>query len=229
MSESNWQTAMPRVPGPWNLNVDEFEIPEPTVTGYDYERADQPVLIEVWVEKTTMNDILEPLCRELGINLVPASGMQSITSAVRLLQRCRELGKPGFVIYISDFDPAGDNMPRAVARQLEFYREHHIPDVQVALDPVALTHEQVVEWELPRIPIKESDKRAGQFEEHYGEGAVELDALEALRPGELERLVREAVAPYQDPELAEALGFTVGYGAPQRRGSVGAGDSRSPR
>ena len=113
LEDGGWAGAMPKIPGPYFLNVGDFEIPQPEVTGYDYEAGDQPVLIEIWIEKTTMNDILVDLCRELQINLVPASGMQSITNAVRLLQRCEEHGKPGHVIYISDFDSAGDVMPRA--------------------------------------------------------------------------------------------------------------------
>ena len=110
----------------------------------------------------------------LGINLVTASGMQPITSSAKLLERCRELNKPGCVLYIADFDPAGDVMPRAVARQLEFDRERDYPDVQISLTPVALVLEQVVALKLPLIPIKTSDKRADRFEEHYGTGAAKV-------------------------------------------------------
>jgi hypothetical protein len=48
------------------------------------------------------------------------------------------------------------------------------------LTPLALTLAQVQQYRLPRIPIKESDRRKPGFEDTYGEGAVELDALEAL-------------------------------------------------
>ena len=118
--EVDWRTALPQIPDAHFLNVEEFEIPQPQIVGYDYDPADQPVLLENWIEKTTANDILEPLAEELGINLVPASGTQSITAAIRLLQRCRKHGKPGHVLYISDYDKAGRHMPRAVARHLEF-------------------------------------------------------------------------------------------------------------
>jgi hypothetical protein len=74
--------------------------------------------------------------------------------------------------------------------------------VDIKLTPLALTHAQVTTYELPRIPVKESDRRKPGFEERYGAGAVELDALEALRPGELAELVREAVAPYRGQRLA---------------------------
>src|SRR5262249_2431573 len=37
-------------------------------------------------------------------------------------------------------------------------------------------------------------------------GAVELDALEALHPGELGRIIRQALAPYRDEDLEDCLG-----------------------
>ena len=117
--------------------------PEPDVYGYDYEPVDQPRVLEVWIGKTTMNDILKPLCEELKVNLVPAAGMQSITSSAKLLARCRKYGKAGHALYISDYDSAGDNMPYAVARQLEFFRQRDFPDVEASLEPIALTREQV--------------------------------------------------------------------------------------
>jgi hypothetical protein len=39
----------------------------------------QPYHVEVWAEKTTMNDILVPLCSSLGTNYVSGAGYQSIT------------------------------------------------------------------------------------------------------------------------------------------------------
>jgi small-conductance mechanosensitive channel len=54
--------------------------------------------------------------------------------------------------------------------------------------------------------VEKEDRRTANFEERFdGEGVVELDALEALHPGLLEQLVREAVAQYRDPDLAEGL------------------------
>jgi hypothetical protein len=58
---------------------------------------------------------------------------------------------------------------------------------------------------LPRIPIKEIDLRRQNFEDRHGEGAVELDALEALYPGALAALVREAIVPYRDDTLPVRL------------------------
>jgi hypothetical protein len=96
-------------------------------------------------------------------------------------------------------------MPVAVARQIEFWIRDYAPGADIKLQPLALTRDQVITYELPRIPIKDTDARKDGFEERYGEGAVELDALEAVRPGELARLVREAIEPYRDLTLEERL------------------------
>jgi hypothetical protein len=183
------------------------------VTGYDYYATDQPYHCEIWVEKSTQDDVLLPICEELHVNLVSSLGFQSITGVVKLLQRVCELvricqaGKPARILYISDFDPAGDGMPVAVARQIEFWIRDYARGADIKLQPLALTAEQVGEdaYNLPRIPIKDSDTRKDGFEARYDAGAVELDALEALYPGELARLVREAVEPYRDLTLAERL------------------------
>jgi hypothetical protein len=183
-----------------------FPIPEvETIRGYDYHAADQPYLVEVWVEKSTQNDILMPICNRYAVNLVTSIGFQSMTGAINHLKRVRDLGKPSRIFYISDFDPAGDGMPVGVARQLEFWLQKYAPDADIKLQPLALTHAQVAEHELPRIPIKESDKGKRGFEERYGEDAVELDALQALRPGTLAQLVRAAIQPYRDSTLEDRL------------------------
>lgn len=197
-----WLPEIDTDPG-WNL---DFKLPEPEVGGYDYSIADQPYLLEVVVEKSTMDDVLEPVCRRYGVNLVSGPGFQSITYARKLLHRVRQSGKPARIFYISDFDPAGERMPVAVARQIEFYLPQIAPGADVKLTQVALTPEQVDEYGLPRIPNNKRDVRMAKFEKIFGEGRVELDALEGVRPGELARLLAEAAAPYVDETLSRALG-----------------------
>jgi hypothetical protein len=151
-----------------------------------------------------MNDILDPVARELFSVLSPAVGFTSITRTIDILKRIAEARKPTRIFYIADYDPAGQHMAPSVARQLEFWLERYAPGAEVKLQRLVLTREQVAHYSLPRIPIKDSDARKARFEAQYGEGAVELDALEAVVPGELERIIREALAPYRDPDLAAA-------------------------
>lgn len=199
---NHWQ--LPSISAELGADI-EVDFPEPIVYGYEYRACDQPYHLEIWIEKSTMNDVLLPICRQYGINLVTSVGFQSITSAIKLIKRVTQSGKPARVFYISDFDPAGDFMPQSVARQIEYWVKHYAPHADIALQPLALTRPQVVERQLPRIPIKESDLRRGNFEDCYGEGAVELDALETLYPGFLSHLLTEAITPYRDPYLRSDL------------------------
>ena len=70
-----------------------------------------------------------------------------------------ELKKPCRILYVSDFDPAGGGMPVSVARQIEYAIKDHASDMDIKLDPLILTCEQVEEYGLPRTPIKDSDRR----------------------------------------------------------------------
>jgi hypothetical protein len=179
----------------------------PYVVGFDPDdQHDRAHLLSLWVEKSTMNSILEPLCEELGAELVQMTGRASITAACTFLKRLQECGKPGRIFYVSDFDPSGESMPLEVARSIEFYRPILAPDIQVSLTQIALTEAQVKQYGLPKMPTKETDNGAKKFEQrHGGTGMTELDALETLHPGELEKLVRAAFRPYTDRTLPKRL------------------------
>ena len=76
--------SMPTI---WLGDLDLPAIEKPSAMGYyGNDFADRPVYCEIWVEKTTVNDILLPVCEELGVALVPAAGMQSVTAAVNMLR-----------------------------------------------------------------------------------------------------------------------------------------------
>ena len=137
-------------------------------------------------------------------------------------------GRPVRILYISDFDPAGQSMPVAVARKIEWLIHQQTDDggdeVDMQLRPIVLSHDQCVEYRLPRTPIKDSEQRGPRFEARFGEGATELDALEALHPGELRRIVEDEVLRYWDADLEdrwdEAMAETdARAGGHYRRGS----------
>lgn len=195
--DGDWWT--PRIDADLASDID-WQIPDVRTTGYTASDHDaQPFHLELISEKSTMDDVIIPLCRQLGINYAPFTGFASITGAVEMLKRTRQANKDCIVFYISDFDPAGSFMPPSVARQLEFWRPQYAPDQQVLLKPIVLTLDQVKRYQLPPVPIKESDKRQDNFLAKYGVlGATELDALEALHPGELAKVIRREVAPWRD-------------------------------
>src|SRR5262249_51787751 len=77
-------------------------------------------MLEIWVEKSTLNDVVVPLGLELHVNIVTGVGDMSSTKCDEFVERARRSGKPVRVLYVSDFDPQGENMPCGVARKIEF-------------------------------------------------------------------------------------------------------------
>jgi hypothetical protein len=181
------------------------------VTGYDYTDYQQPLLVEVWSEKSGDDAVLGSIASRYGVNYVPGIGFQSVTNIRRMFRRIRDVGKPTRILYLSDFDPAGMGMPVQVARhtQFAFWQLEQMASTEdvanVTLEALALTEAQVVEMRLPRKPIKEADRRKAGWEDRFGEGAVEIDALEARQPGSLGGLVRERVEALQDGTLPQRV------------------------
>jgi len=184
--------------------VAELEIPSMPALPWLSLSAGYPVqnyIVEVWIEKSTQNDWLVPLCRRRGVNLVVGIGEQSETRSRELALRSAKYGAPVRIIYLSDFDPGGRSMPKAVARKVEFTIAKFDLDVDLQLIPLALTPDQCRQYRLPRTPIKDTESRKDKFERMFGVGATELDALEALYPGELARLVEAEIDNWLDPDL----------------------------
>ncbi len=171
----------------------------------DFHR-DQDFLVEVWAEKSTMNDILGPLAHRFGFNLVTGVGEMSETATRLAVERAVDADKPMRILYVSDFDPAGRSMPVAVARKIEHKLYTAGIDADITLQPIVLTPEQCAEFELPRTPIKGTERRAARFEYRFGSGATELDALEALHPGKLAEIIESEVIRYIDPTLSSRVG-----------------------
>jgi hypothetical protein len=178
--------------------------------------VDQGYHVEIWCEKSTMNDILLPLAQEYdNVNVITGTGEISTTHCYNLVQRAEASGRPVRILYISDFDPGGMSMPVAAARKIEFFIRCDNLDLDVQVRPIVLTHDQCIEYRLPRTPIKETEARGARFEARFGEGATELDALEALHPGVLRQLLQDEIARYHDGDLddrvdAEADDFREG-------------------
>jgi hypothetical protein len=186
----------------------DMKLPEfprlPSFSVADYQ-VEQPYHLEVWCEKSTMNDILMPLCERYGANLQIGKGEMSITAALSLVRRLEAARKPARILYVSDFDPAGQSMPVAMARKIEYFVRMLGLDLDIRVFPVVLTLDQVQYYGLPRTPIKETERRRIGFETRHGEGAVELDALEALYPGQLQQILSECLDAYYDWTLRDRV------------------------
>jgi len=151
--------------------------------------------LEVLCEKNSMGFVIEPACRRYGACYQAFVGQASVEKINMMADRAvkaARAGKKVRIFYIADFDRYGWSMVSAVARKIEFMTAGE--DADIKLSRIALNEDHINHFNLPKAP-------------KHGEAVVELDALEAIHPGELGKIVEEALKPYHDensPKKVEA-------------------------
>jgi len=148
----------------------------------------QQYFVEIWIEKDALRGFFEPYARRYNVNLVVCRGYPSVT---RLREAKEQSHVPPdvryIVLYFGDFDPSGEDIFRWINEELRPYN--------IEVIKVALTREQVEQYNLPPMIPKSSDPRYRRHVERYGEVAVELDAL---HPATLREIIRNAILQYMN-------------------------------
>ena len=148
---------------------------------------DQPCLIEVWSEKSTVAGLLEPVLDEFGVTFRVQKGFGSFTSVRQAAED--SLAVPGhqnpIALYIGDRDPSGMYMseidlPARLARYGSKWQFQRIA---------------VLESDTPNLPsfdasTKSGDNRYEWYLKNYGDKCWELDAID---PNDLRQRVREQI------------------------------------
>jgi hypothetical protein len=160
--------------------------------------ADQPNYCELWVEKQALAGVLEPLAHEFHVTLMVNKGYSSASamfeSAERFLERSQ---KDLYLYYLGDHDPSGEDMVRDIAARLE---EFGVLNLNV--QKIALTMDQVNEYDPPPNPAKTTDSRFAAYEAKHGNESWEVDALP---PNVLQQLIRESLEGALDREAWDAV------------------------
>ena len=118
-----------------------------------------------------------------------------------IAKRAADDGRPCRIFYLSDFDPTGFHMPVEVSRKLQALIDDRFEGLDVQMHRCALTADQVRQLGLPSTPMKETERRADKWRDRFGVEQTEIDALATLRPQELTKIVKAAIAPYWDKTL----------------------------
>jgi hypothetical protein len=162
---------------------------------YGKDRTEgQPVNLYIGTEKNGMVPQLQAWFNILGVPIRGLGGYPSQTYLDEIsrhaLAEYRRTGRDPVLLLAVDFDPSGEDTIRDVDE-----RTDGIFDIV----HVALTEDQVRDFDLPLDPGKEEDPRAESFRERHGElWQVELDALFGIAPDTLRDLFLEAMEPYRD-------------------------------
>ena len=162
----------------------------------------QKNIVQVWVEKEALSSLFTEVTDKMGVDLVVCRGYPSLT----LLHQASERLHDGFsdytedpelhIIYFGDFDPSGADIQRHIDETLatEF-------GVTLSLTRVAITHDQITEYDIPPAPAKKSDSRHRAFVEREGvDWQVELDAIE---PRVLQGMIRESISAFFDDAIGK--------------------------
>ena len=158
----------------------------------------QPYYPEVLIEKKALEGVFHKTCLRNGIALGACKGYPSLTflhdMSLRIIA-ATDKGKLPIILYFGDYDPSGEDIPRAL-------RENLISlgcDEDLEVRRICLNEDQVLEWGLPPAPTKDTDSRSAHWN---GLGQVELDAV---KPEKLMSLLQGAIDEIFDEDLHDEL------------------------
>lgn len=161
----------------------------------------QEVRVEVWIEKDALVGVIEDVCEELDVPYFSCRGYTSQSemwgAAMRIINRKKHEQQNTVILHLGDHDPSGIDMTRDITERLDLFCGHHGFSSSIDVKRIALTMEQIEQYNPPPNPAKVTDTRANAYIAEHGDESWELDALE---PDVIVELIRENVQEYIDEE-----------------------------
>jgi hypothetical protein len=182
------------------VDIPDVDDIEPQINLLDFEGV-QPFKIVMVGEKSSLDAVLGPIADSYQADLYLPTGEPSDTMLYRMARVGAEDGRPMVVLYFSDADPSGWQMPVSVGRKLQAFKASLFPEIEFTVHRVALTPDQVREYGLPSTPLKDTERRGDRWRAAMHVEQTEIDALASLRPDLLTRIALEAVYPFFDLTL----------------------------
>jgi hypothetical protein len=155
---------------------------------------DAGAYVEVWLEKDALAGAVYPVTAEYDVGLMVARGYASLSFLHGAAEEISGLTVPAHIYHLGDFDPSGINAGEKIEETLR----ELAPGADIYFERLAVTEEQISEWDLPSRPTKQTDSRAKNF----GPVSVELDAVP---PDTLRERVRAAIERHLPPAQFAAL------------------------
>lgn len=162
---------------------------------------DQRCYIEVWIEKDALTGVIEPICNKLDIAYFSCRGYTSQSEMWRASQRIEERifsEKGSLIIHLGDHDPSGIDMTRDIESRLALFND---TGERIAVNRIALTRDQIEEYNPPPNPTKVTDPRAKWYLMEHGDKCWELDALD---PFVIQNLIETEVLAHRDEDKWKA-------------------------
>lgn len=169
--------------------------------GYYLDRwTNQDNYVEVWCEKDAVSNIIQPVCSRYDVTFMANRGYSSQSAMYDAYFRffdAHEKGKKIKIIYLGDHDPSGMDMDRDIKNRMEIFLDNIMHEIgwDFPITRLALTMDQIENYQPPENPAKVTDSRYEGYRELFGESSWELDALE---PSVLSTLVDITIQEYID-------------------------------
>lgn len=167
---------------------------------------DQDTYCEVWIEKDALVGVVERPAMEWRVPYFACRGYASsseLYEAGKRLARKRAAGKRVVIFHLGDHDPSGLNMSDVNRDSLRLFARTN----GVELRRLALTYDQVEEYEPPPNPAKDTDARFGGYsdimrDDHGWDMDDEIPSweLDALNPSVIGQIVRDAIEGVVDAD-----------------------------
>jgi hypothetical protein len=148
----------------------------------------QPVYCEVWIEKDALSQVLAEAVYPFNTIVAPSRGYSSYSYLQEAANRINRHGNGKLVkiLHFADHDPSGIDMSRDLQDRLVKYCSGY----EIEVRRIALTYDQVRDYNLIPNPVKQADGRSSAYIRQYGDQCWELDAVE---PNELIALCEAAI------------------------------------
>jgi hypothetical protein len=190
----------PSKPSTWDNPKD---IVNACISQYRCDRMkNQDTYLEVWVEKDALSGVLKRVTEKYGIPIVVNRGYSSCTAMYdaneRFCTAC-DLDQEIKVIYVGDFDPSGQDMIRDITDRIE---EFNNGTYKFEIIPIALTWDQIEQYNPPPNPAKITDPRAKEYICKHGPTSWEVDAL---RPEVLNTILASIIDENIDHSLYQEM------------------------
>lgn len=157
----------------------------------------QDCYVELWVEKDAISGVMAPLANQYHVTLMVNRGYSSQSAMYEAAERFKDHSDQDCVLlYLGDHDPSGEDMVRDIQDRLDMF------GASVEVTKIALTMEQVEQYNPPPNPAKLTDSRAQGYIDKHGASSWEVDALP---PEVLHQLVEEAILEHLDSERMDTI------------------------
>jgi hypothetical protein len=169
-----------RKPRTWSSMKSAVERTAATYRKALWENTDE--YVEIWLEKDALSGVLWPVTQTYDVPLMVSRGYASLSFLHSAAEDMEDQDRPCHIYHLGDWDPSGQD----AARHIEETLRDLAPNAEIYFERIAVTPDQIAEWDLPGRPTKRTDTRAKNWR---GE-SVELDAID---PNQLRALVEEVL------------------------------------